>query len=96
MEVYELGGWMVSPQFWKPDPVLAYRYRRLWQLGESDPELLRRHVSIPINVSGLTPDEVAAGDAWARATFQRYFSLRPPQPESEQRMCSLPPAQGLP
>lgn len=64
------------------DPVKQYQYLSLLQLGGA-PAVNDLDALIP----GLTADDIAAGDAWARDVYQRYFSAQPNVSAAPKNTC---------
>ncbi len=64
------------------DVAKQYRYFSLGRLGgapfDGDMNQL---------MPGLSADDIAAGDAWARDTFQRYFSAQPDSRIAQENSC---------
>jgi len=94
MQIYGGGGNIVTNPL-PADPVWRYRYHLLWRMGEADPEVLQRYEEVPLEMDGLTEQEIAAARAWANTTYRQYFAQRPIMPSSGYGMCSIPPLQGL-
>jgi hypothetical protein len=58
-----------------PDPEQAYAYTRLLRLGSTGPlaEKKDRQLQAMVDAGTLSQEAIAAGDAWADATYKRYF-----------------------
>jgi hypothetical protein len=58
------------------DPIMAYRYRRLYRLGVYDEEMAKSLDEEPVSGrEGLTDEEIALSDQWALATFNANFKF---------------------
>jgi hypothetical protein len=59
------------------DPVQAYRYMKLRQLGSPDDKAAYFDRELSYAAQGLSADDISAGDAWAQDSYQRYFGSNP-------------------
>jgi hypothetical protein len=59
------------------DPVQAYRYMKLRQLGSPDDKVAYFDRELSYAAQGLSADDISAGDAWAQDSYQRYFGSNP-------------------
>jgi hypothetical protein len=64
-------------QVFAPDPAMHYRYARLERLGASGDFAKKLDADLRVLESDLTASQIAAGDAWAKDAFQRYFHGSP-------------------
>jgi hypothetical protein len=58
----------------QPDPAMDYRYLRLERLGATGAFVPKLDRLLADAANGLTPQQIADGDAWAGDTYARYFS----------------------
>ncbi|HEX4480066.1 MAG TPA: hypothetical protein VH082_04610 [Rudaea sp.] len=58
----------------KPDPLQAYQYTKLQALGASDSFATKIQQQVDEAAEGLTPEQIAQGDAWAKDMYERYFN----------------------
>jgi hypothetical protein len=87
MAGYSNHDWFLSFRLADPNPVLAYRYRRLWTLGTAGPGQVRREAETSLDTNGLTSEQVQAADEWAQETYQRYFAEIPKPREPGIGVC---------
>jgi hypothetical protein len=72
------GGYFSSSLFGQiigpPDPVQAYQYLKLQQLGAGGDFLKKIVGQANAAAADLSPDQIAQADAWAQDMYARYFN----------------------
>jgi hypothetical protein len=58
----------------QPDPVQAYQYLKLQQIGATGDFAKKITDQTSAAAADLTPAQIAQGDAWAQDTYDRYFN----------------------
>ena len=85
------GAFANSPrgQLFSADPVMDYRYLKLERLGASGDFATKQDVFLARAAAQLSPDQVAASDAWASATFSRYFNSSSNDVSNGANICQI-------
>jgi len=76
-------------QLFSADPVMDYRYLKLERLGASGDFATKQDVFLARAAAQLSRDQIAESDAWANATFARYFNSSSNE-LSNGNICQIP------